>query len=157
MVDAWHAQLLAQHRQMEELLMVVGPGPLQRSPPILCDMEEGSAEKLCVCNPATRRWTVLPGTKMAVHGMAADAAMDAARVFVEDWAMGREGVCPGRHAICRQQGTVEKMRLNWTSHFARRPYAVYHRGSLYVHCPGSFVTRYASILVSSFFFTLRHI
>jgi len=34
---------------------------------------------------------------MAVHGMAADAAMDAARVFVEDWAMGGEGVCPGRH------------------------------------------------------------
>ena len=34
-----------------ELLLMVGPGPLQRSPPILCDMEEGSAEKALRVQP----------------------------------------------------------------------------------------------------------
>jgi hypothetical protein len=220
---------------------------------LLCDMERST--ELCVCNPATRRWTVLPGRhaddRWHRHYAGAYIAFDPAASphyqvilvpdvpeapsrddrgkaekvrrallwenerdapFCLDWffsddggsggaAFGEEEETEAYHdeelrrlpsgevedlereidpwrfiewlpmpwalhvfssrtgqweetAFVREgmpAGTVEKMRLNRTYHWARWPYAVYHHGSLYVHCRGSFVTRYASILISSFF------
>ena len=76
--------------------------------------------------------------------------MDASRILVEDWTLGGEGfVREGMPA-----GTVEKMRLDReepTIYGPRRRYTVYyHHGSLYVHCHGSFVTRYVCFYILFF-------
>jgi hypothetical protein len=55
-------------------------------------------------------------------------------------------------------GIVDKMRLDpETPYGTRWRYAVYHHGSLYVRCRGSFVTRYALIFVfSPSYMTAKH-
>jgi PAS domain-containing protein len=81
-----------------------------------------------------------PPTPWTLHVFSSRAGHWEERAFV------REGM---------PAGTVEKMRLDReepTIYGPRRRYAIYHHGSLYVHCHGSFVTRYAFI---SFFFLMQ--
>ncbi|KAJ1264731.1 hypothetical protein BS78_08G023500 [Paspalum vaginatum] len=177
---------------------------------LLCDIEWEST--LCVCNPATRRWTVLPpgadgkchryaGAYMAFDPAVSphyevilipevpeeppspkqrdlrkercvlpeDAPLCLDRLFSlsldddEMISVGDEGEeFEQQHPSVDDEGGLERdivdddpcRLMEWppssrtlhvfssrTGHWEERRYAIYHHGSLYVYCRGSFVTR----------------